>query len=64
VDFYIKINAKIPDLWAPLGVCKVEFCDKSQNSLSKGLKPDKLLGGGVLFIGLVIVLTPDKFKCF
>jgi hypothetical protein len=28
---------------AARGVCRVEFCDKSQNSLLKGLKPDKLL---------------------
>jgi hypothetical protein len=28
---------------APYGVRKEEFCDLSQNSLSNGLKPDKLL---------------------
>jgi hypothetical protein len=39
-------GAKILDKQAPLGVCKVEFCDKSQNSLLEGLKPDKLLGEG------------------
>jgi hypothetical protein len=40
-------NAKIPISGAAYGVCRVEFCDKSQNSLLKGLKPDKLLARSI-----------------
>jgi NAD-dependent deacetylase len=42
-EFLHQGGEKIPDSEAAYGVCEVEFCDKSQNSLSKGLKPDKLL---------------------
>jgi hypothetical protein len=41
--FLHQNQRKNPDLGAPYGVCKEEFCAKSQNSLSNGLKPDKLL---------------------
>jgi hypothetical protein len=47
-EFLLHKGAKIPDKLAPLGVCKVGFCDLSQNPLygwakarqTPGVKPD------------------------
>jgi hypothetical protein len=51
--FLRPLTAKIPDFWAPLGVCKVKNAQNCAFALSFGLKPHRLLVPAVFAVWLV-----------